>query len=319
MTTVFIWNNNLIPNKLNPQKKHVVIGHAAVNIADTWVRPDVDDKDNYVSFWPGGGHFFCTSCNQEYAKEDDDIMLIRQGQDTVSLLTYSQSRWAIVEGEDIVGVKCITCGEEMDMNDLRGKSLKRDNKAASKVGMTTAVVGTANDNFWRDLTFEGYAPDHIIRITDGNAHAMRQLWKELRQRKEGKTHDPHYKAADKNCSRMASRVLRAGWNTKILGMDLNIRFGNWVRGIWTPLQVKRLAMSIKGAKTLTWTEFADEISSKNALPPTLSLTHFKKWYRRASNRGSSEATPRFDFRKGHQHAQKSEYERINDEELIFPP
>lgn len=318
MTTVFIWNNNLIPNKLNPRTKHVVIGHAAVNINDSWVRPGADDRDNYVSFWPGGNGFFCTRCNREYAIQGDEIMLVRPGQDPLSLQTFDQERWAIMDGEDLVGLRCIDCRTAMDPNDLRGKARKMDARGASLVDMTTATKGTVNISFWHDLVAEGYAPDHIIRIPDGNVHAMRQLWTELRARKEGKNHDPHYKAADKNCSRMASRILRAGWNTKFLGMDLNIRFGNWIRGVWTPLQVKRLALSIRGAEQKKWSWFVDWVSSSNALPPTLSQSALRGWYMRASNRGSSGARPRFDFREGQRHVTREAYERVNDARLIFP-
>lgn len=52
MTTVFIWNNNLITGKL--PGRHSYSGHASLSIDDDWSGGG-STLDNYVSFWPDAG------------------------------------------------------------------------------------------------------------------------------------------------------------------------------------------------------------------------------------------------------------------------
>ena len=154
-------------------------------------------------------------------------------------------------------------------------------------------------NFLADLTFENYAPDHVIRIPNpplAYLNRMRSMRARHEELKNGEVQ--HYDFHRKNCSRVVSRVLRNGWK-KTGG---NFKYGQVVRGLWTPLMVKRLAIDLVGgpglnqpAHALTWHEFLWEmVQQKAVMPETANLmAHFK---RRADNRGSSQADARFQFK-----------------------
>ena len=158
------------------------------------------------------------------------------------------------------------------------------------------IVGVGNRNFFADLCMETYAPDHIIRIpTPSKAHVerMRKEWEGHLQPKNGRGQTYDYKR--KNCSRVVARVLRAGWNKG----GGNIRYGQLVSGLWTPLMVKRLALDLKGGPAgrvapivLTWDGFVSELVANGVISPTTGyqMRFFKK---RATNRGSSMADGRF--------------------------
>ena len=153
-------------------------------------------------------------------------------------------------------------------------------------------------NFMMDLLYERYAPDHVIRIpTPPPAHVYRMKRERERYTKCKDGRAQTYDFYRKNCSRIVSRVLRAGWNRG----GGNIRYGQMVSGLWTPLMVKRLSLDLKGGAFLDappvlmeWETFVRELYRRKTvtLQTARVLFHFK---RRANNRGSSGATPRFRF------------------------
>ena len=155
--------------------------------------------------------------------------------------------------------------------------------------------GVANRNFFEDLMFERYVPDHIIRIPNvptATIQRMKTEWIRHLNPKNGRGQTYDFKM--KNCSRIVSRVLRKGWQ-KGAG---NIKYGQLVRGLWTPLMVKRLTLDLKGATRddipiqMTWDDFVDELVNNGVIAYAIGVA-MKKIRRRASNRGSSQADARF--------------------------
>ena len=158
--------------------------------------------------------------------------------------------------------------------------------------------GEFGPNILWDLLFEEYAPDHVIRIPSPPATILQRMQTE-RDRHEGLKDGraQHYDFKRKNCSRVLSRVLRSGWN--IHGGHL--RYGQMVPGLWTPLMVKRLALDLKGGPSLSepaypmaWNDFVSELVAMRAVKPSTAAL-LCLFQRRADNRGSSEAAPRFRF------------------------
>lgn len=264
MTTVFIWNNNLMTNKLSPQRKHQVIGHAALSIDDQWDRGVgndgnwTDNTASYVSYWPSG------------------VASILGGVDSFF-----------------------------------------DKLTSNVVGMTRAKKAEKGRNFWSDLSIEGYAPDHIIRILHsrdaGSADRMRTSWTDTWNKPGG----PNYRADVKNCSRLAARVLKAGFPKKL---PWNTTIGHNVKGIWTPLMVKRLALHLAekvGGRELTWSQFLDEQLNHDAIS-TEACAGFKLFMRRASNRGEgSGATARFQFDNGKFSEDRGKNPDVFDHQTLF--
>ena len=160
-------------------------------------------------------------------------------------------------------------------------------------------MGKAGASLLKDILIEGYVPDHVIRIvTPPPAFILRMEREWNRQRQQaGEPNSYHF--MKENCSRIVSRVLRRGYR---MGRG-NIKYGNVVSGLWTPLMVQRLALDLKGgsgldvpARQMLWSEFVDELVDASVVfPQTGSLMKLMK--RRASNRGSSGAAARFDFSK----------------------
>ncbi|MCG8471530.1 MAG: hypothetical protein MI742_06690 [Desulfobacterales bacterium] len=161
-------------------------------------------------------------------------------------------------------------------------------------------AGRLGQTFLVDLLFERYAPDHIIRIPNPPPPYLQRMRAERdRYTETNKKEMHHYKFYLKNCSRIVSRVLRRGWNKG----GGNIKYGQLVFGLWTPLMVKRLALDLKGGPSLmaravqmTWNDFLAEQEEKKVLSKQTGAL-LRAFKRRASNRGSSEATPLFRFEK----------------------
>ncbi|MCG8470731.1 MAG: hypothetical protein MI742_02620 [Desulfobacterales bacterium] len=160
------------------------------------------------------------------------------------------------------------------------------------------ICGFMNQSFFKDLMHEGYAPDHIIRIPNPPKPVIDRMQAE-RNKYEGHKNgrDHHHDLTRKNCSRILSRVLRRGWGRG----GGNIRYGQTVSGLWTPLMVKRLALDLKGgpglnqpAFQMSWDAFLKELEEKRHISRKMrfNLTFFM---RRANNRGSSGADARFQF------------------------
>lgn len=158
--------------------------------------------------------------------------------------------------------------------------------------------GVANRNFFEDLMFERYTPDHIIRIPNvpqANIGRMKTEWVRHLNPKDGRGQT--YDFMMKNCSRVAARVLRKGWQKG----GGNVKYGQLVRGLWTPLMVKRLAFDLRGATRsdipikMTWSNFVDELVDNGVIAYPTGVA-MKKFRRRASNRGSSQADARFKTR-----------------------
>jgi hypothetical protein len=101
-----------------------------------------------------------------------------------------------------------------------------------------------------DLQAEGYAPDHVIRITGLNESAMQSKWQQIAGNKKR-----YYNYVRNNCSTIVSQVLKAGTSKG----DLT-RYSI----VWTPLAVKRLAKAI-GGQTIGWSDFLDELTKADYL------------------------------------------------------
>lgn len=141
--------------------------------------------------------------------------------------------------------------------------------------------GVAGDSFLEDIKDEeGYAPDHVIRIEKSQLDTMSMMskWHEIRNK-----HGASYKFFKKNCSTIASRVLKAGSSS---GSVLKRH-----HAIWTPLEVKRLAYAM-GGKDMNWVEFVMELKGSISAE---SLEQLKTVKRRSSRHGDKFAAPsRFD-------------------------
>ena len=167
--------------------------------------------------------------------------------------------------------------------------------SSENVSHSGKMQAEPNDNLLRDLLAEGYAPDHIIRIPTSTNQKMAMKFQWLRMRsgtKRGRgefrhwllgrgdatplqvqtTHGtftegmsgtgPSYDMNFKNCSVAVQRVLKAG--------QLEGTFSTgWYakRPIWTPLEVKRLALSFSGAAKMTWAQIVRELLDQGAMPP----------------------------------------------------
>ena len=240
MTTVMIWNNNIVSpyfTKItgDSSREHTVTGHACVHIDDNFY-PIFEAAHNQEGFTP--------------QKIDTNYL-----------------SWA---------------PDEKTTPD--GKS-----------------IGYSEGSFMLTFLMEQYAPDHIIRIPNppppyiDRMRKMRQ--RHVTQKETGEVN--HFSMTRKNCSRISSRVLRAGWN-KGRG---NIKYGQTVAGLWTPLMVKRLALDLKGGPALrepayimTWDDFIRELYEKGVVGRKTAFL-LNCFQRRANNRGSSKAEPRFIFRE----------------------
>ncbi|VTR93146.1 Uncharacterized protein OS=Acidiphilium multivorum (strain DSM 11245 / JCM 8867 / AIU301) GN=ACMV_24800 PE=4 SV=1 [Gemmata massiliana] len=132
-------------------------------------------------------------------------------------------------------------------------------------------------NFFAALDIEGYVPDHIIRIHGLDENKMLAKWNEIRSKSK-----VHYKLVRKNCATVAARVLKKG--SKKGGMTRH-------HAIWTPLDVKRLALEMGGTQ-MSWDDFVQELHSAKAIDDK-GQTAMKKYKRREGGSGSSGAAPRF--------------------------
>ncbi|WP_444888827.1 hypothetical protein [Microbulbifer sp. JMSA008] len=136
--------------------------------------------------------------------------------------------------------------------------------------------GLAGDSFLEDIRDEeGYAPDHVIRIPKNKLDTLSMLakWQEIRN-KPGAS----YKFVKKNCSTIASRVLKAGSNKG--GSSRH-------KPVWTPLCVKRLAYAMGGVD-MNWVEFVMELKGSISAE---SLEQLKTVKRRSSRHGHALAAP----------------------------
>ena len=129
----------------------------------------------------------------------------------------------------------------------------------------------------QDLSFEGCAPDHILLMPeDLDVPKMRAEWGKIK----GKA-DAHYKFYRKNCSNIASRVLKEGSSKGSLVQRHN--------AIWTPLKVKRLALEM-GGKPQEWTWLINELNSCdviNGSEKTMLASLRKRDERHGSNSNAS--------------------------------
>ena len=244
MTTIFIWNNNMVTSRFasklgyDPASKKIE-GHASLNI-----------DSNFALITPPGGD------GQDFTDNKKSY---------VSWIPNAMKRHHLADG-------------------------------GARISHGRKEIGVGNRNFFADLLMEKYAPDHIIRIPNTPKvvqERMRKEWQVHLHAKDGRGHT--YDFNRKNCSRVVSRVLRAGWGIRGGGM----RYGQAISGIWTPLMVKRLAMSLKGqggepAFTISWREFIEELYSEDVVTKVSSIL-LRSFRKRASNRGSSGADPRFQF------------------------
>ncbi|RVT92035.1 hypothetical protein EOD42_20080 [Rhodovarius crocodyli] len=148
-----------------------------------------------------------------------------------------------------------------------------DHKIFREFGRAGASIST-------DLMFEKYAPDHIIRITGMDVMAMMSKWNEVRSKENA-----HYRYTRKNCSTIASRVLKAG--SAQGGLKRH-------HIIWTPLMVKRLALEM-GGTTMLWTDLLQECRQRGHLSPGDVLV-LQNLHKRDERSGSSMTT--FHYSRG---------------------
>lgn len=169
---------------------------------------------------------------------------------------------------------------------------------SNQVSHSGKDAGYADKNILNDLHYEGYAPDHIIRIptTPASEDLMRNHWRDLRNKRVPDELDqrlpaeradaaPSYRFKWKNCSRMVQRVLKSG----NLSWSLNPFKWNVLRKhvIWTPLDVLDLALSYQGAAKIQWFDWAQ--GQTLTINEKTLLSYFQ---RRHARHGSSGATPR---------------------------
>lgn len=142
-----------------------------------------------------------------------------------------------------------------------------------KIGIQ--FLAMSKPSIFADIALEGYAPDHVIRVTGLSVHKMVAKWRTLR----GKT-NAHYKFLRKNCSTAVARVLAAA--TPWYQTSHNL--------IWTPTDVRDFALKL-GAPLL-WTAFVQELEDYGyCLPEQLELLRQAK--RRSASRGTCGAPAKF--------------------------
>ncbi len=137
--------------------------------------------------------------------------------------------------------------------------------------------GMASDSFLDDIKDEeGYAPDHVIRIARNalDLPVMLAAWQSIRTK-----NGANYKFYKKNCSTIVARVIRAGTKKGSLAKRHS--------ALWTPLQVKRLALAV-GGEELNWLDFVDELTG-SVKDTSIAQLRFLK--RRSSRHGFDGAAP----------------------------
>jgi len=201
----------------------------------------------------------------------------------------------VTNGHDYGGHAAINIG-----NTLAWKTT--DNCTESFVGWTGAYDESGNRkkqgkailNIFHDISMMEYAPDHIIEIptTFDNESKMRSHWQEILGKKVivGKGEEqiergPRYDWIWKNCSTIAQRVLKSGK----IDWSLNPVQWNLARKhvIWTPLDVRDLALSYRGAKKIAW---FDWVNSQALTGDERTILHHLQ--RRHERHGSSGAPAR---------------------------
>ena len=300
MTTIFIWNNCQVSAGWSkfakkcklpvPEKwSHAVSGHASLMISEEWEKPIKDIASTKGILEEYGKLRTALEKLNESTPEHAGAMgkLEKQGERFEECLTDRSDLYVSFFPDAYAKSSHATNPVKKMILDKFGKNF----------GVNYFRRGLIHRSFWHDLLWENYVPDHIIRIpeTAAQKQLMKKAWEDQRGKNDG---DISYRFKYKNCSRLAARVLIAGF-----GNQLNLYWTGKVkaRKIWTPLHVKRLAFKIsqkvKGATALSWDEFVDEVVTKGTLPRN-SGDKLKKYKRRSSVRGSSGADARFNYQKG---------------------
>lgn len=295
MTTVFIWNDNMIRHRFDKRAAHgkSVVGHACLNIDDTWTQPftEHDGLNDEIDE--------CYELQQTEQPPDP-----RLDNEVFLALTLAEmgemereyfqdlNRWLAVQQEARGRLNNL-------FTDNRDSYVSwwpaQEGRSHRDDGTEKYRRGEGHRNIWIDLLEEGYAPDHIIRIPNNpkSVTRMKTKWLKEKAKNDGNS---SYSLYNKNCSRMAARILHAGFKGRY-------KHGYGVKrglvSIWSPVEVKRMALNIKGARTMLWDDFVEEIwqtvPELNSFRQKASLKAFTK---RASNRGSSGADSRFKFSRG---------------------
>jgi len=165
---------------------------------------------------------------------------------------------------------------------------------AANMSHSGKTAGLPHPNILHDLHFERYAPDHIIQFpTDPeNESNMRRAWENIRNKRsisDKRVHKlepaPSYDRYWKNCSTIVQRVLKNG----DMKLALNPLQWNLIRHrpVWTPLDIRDLALSYKGAKKIQW---ADWVEKQNISLNEKRLLKFLQ--KRDARHGSSNAASR---------------------------
>lgn len=146
-------------------------------------------------------------------------------------------------------------------------------------------------SFLEDLNAEGYAPDHVIRLTGLDTTQMQAVWEQIL------TNVKTYGFIRLNCSTIAARVLKAG--SKSGGV---MKRNN---AIWTPLKIKRLALAMGGQK-IKYDTLLAEMARAGALTSNEAIA-LSMLAKRDERHGRGSATPFAYFAGG---------KRIRERDLI---
>jgi hypothetical protein len=130
-------------------------------------------------------------------------------------------------------------------------------------------MAVCKPSIFADVALEGYAPDHVVRVTGLNVGKMKAKWKSIRLKQ-----DAHYKFLRKNCSTIVARVLSAAtpW------------YKTPQQTVWTPTDIRDFARKL--GTTMLWSDFIDELEGAGyCMAEQLAVLRGVK--RRSASRGTS--------------------------------
>jgi hypothetical protein len=136
-------------------------------------------------------------------------------------------------------------------------------------------MATCKPSIFADVALEGYAPDHVIRITGLSVSKMKAKWQSIRLKANA-----HYKFLRKNCSTIVARVLSAAtpW------------YKTPTHVIWSPTDIRDFGMKL--GTTMLWSDFIDELAGTGyCMNQQLDLLRGVK--RRCGSRGTSGGLAKF--------------------------
>lgn len=135
-------------------------------------------------------------------------------------------------------------------------------------------MATAKPSVFADVALEGYAPDHVIRITGLTVNTMKAKWRAIRNSNKD------YKFLRNNCSTAVAHVLQSAvpW------------YKNHHHRIWTPCDIRDYAAKL--GTTMLWADFIDELEQAK-VATTEQLDLLRRVKRRSAARGTSGGTAKY--------------------------